>query len=378
MRLSFLCHEFPPTGGGAASALDHFTRVLVKRGHRVQILTIGLGAKTLRETLDERQIIRYGVGRRSMLSPTTTELLRSYWALRHRSKRDLAEFKPDCSVAFFAFPAGHALLKQRRRLTGPMAVSIRGSDIPGFSKKRWGLFQWLQPWLVRPVLEGADRVFANGETLATLTRAFAPHIAVTSIPNGVDTQQFSPADRAVGAHDGPLRVLSVGQLIPRKQVALLLAGAALLQRPLEITLAGSGPLEEPLKAQAAQLPPPIKVHFCGHTQREAMPQLYRAHDLLVHLSGAEGVSNVALEALASGLPLLATPQALGPEFVGSRGVMVLHDPNEAALAEALLTLDSQRQRLGQMGHEARHFAERFDWQRAAAQFEAQMSRLWLA
>ncbi|MEG3638638.1 glycosyltransferase family 4 protein [Magnetococcus sp. PR-3] len=381
MRLSFLCHEFPPTGGGAASALDHFTRVLATRGHQVQILTIGLGGQTQREALHDRQVIRYGVGRKNLLSPTVWELLRSYWALRFRSSKDLKAFKPDCSVAFFAFPAGHAILKQRRAITGPIAVSIRGSDIPGFSKKRWGLFQMLQPWLTHPVLRGSDRIFANGETLAGLTRAFEPDVEVMSIPNGVDTTLFHPAPGMVGAHGGPLKVLSVGQLIARKRVTQLLEGAAHVAkqgRKLEITIAGSGPLEQALKAQAAQLPEAIKVYFSGHTSREAMPQLYREHDLLVHLSGAEGVSNVALEALASGLPMIATPEALGPEFMDGEGTLVVENPTGSAIGDALLVLDGDHHKLAHMHSAARQQAESFDWNRACGLFEAQMSRMWLA
>ena len=152
MRLSFLSHAFPPIGGGAASALDALTRGLARRRHPVQILTSGLGNRRTEENDQPgREVLRFGVGRRHTISPSARELLRSYLALRYASLRPLRRFSPDVIVAFFAFPAGLAALGVGRRLGRRVVVSLRGSDVPGFSDERWGILRFAHRFLVRPV-----------------------------------------------------------------------------------------------------------------------------------------------------------------------------------------------------------------------------------
>nr|CRH07264.1 Putative GT4 : distantly related to glycogen synthase / starch synthase [Candidatus Magnetococcus massalia] len=379
MRLSFLSHEFPPIGGGAASALDRFTTLLAEQGHEVQILTIGLGEQTeIMEDATGRQIIRYGVGRQRKLSPSLLELIRSYWVLRRRTVLELTLFKPDATIAFFAFPAGHALMALPRALTGPRVVSIRGSDIPGFSPKRWGVFQTIQPWLTRPVLRDADRVMANGSNLVKLTHAFMPGLEVLNTPNGIDCTLFHPAEPSAERERGPLRLLFVGQLIARKRVGLLLQG---LQHwgegggEAQVTIAGSGPLQAVLQQQAEQLPAGIKVAFKGHVEREAMPALYRDHELLVHLSMAEGISNVSLEAMASGLPLITTPEAAGEEMADTNAAMLLQDPTPGALADQFEQLHHNRERLAEISQGARQRAQQFDWHQSAERFIRALQQL---
>ncbi|MEO5364869.1 MAG: glycosyltransferase family 4 protein [Magnetococcus sp. WYHC-3] len=373
MRLSFVCHEFPPVGGGAASALDRFTQVLAARGHQVQVVTIALGdAVGVRTDPQGRQVVRLAAGRRARLSPGSWELARSVWTLRRHAMAPLQAFDADAVIAYFAFPAGWAVLPVVRRLDKPLLVSLRGSDVPGFFAPRWGVFRPLHPRLVLPVLRQAQRVMANGACLAELARPLVPGLPVVDLPNGIDTERFSAA-RVVPDPREPLRILYVGQLIPRKHCLELMDALAWLADqgvPARATVVGEGPLAEELAQRQASVGSAVSVRMLGVVARERMPEIYAAHDLLVHLSEAEGVSNVVLEALASGLALVATPRAVGPDLARSAAVRLVEKLDPPTLGAVLRDLATHRQHLERMSQAALPAARGFDWTETAVRFEA--------
>lgn len=369
LRLSFACHEFPPYGGGAASALDRFTRVLAARGHAVQLLTVGDGHLPPLQEEGGRTLIRLGSARRTLLAPSAGELLRTYLTLRMGSAPHLRAFAPHLLVAYFAFPGGHALLPTARRLGIPLMVSLRGSDVPGFHNRRFGVLAPLLTRLTRSVLRRADRVVANGVHLQQLAQASMPGLRVDNLPNGIDLPPFPdpfPPPR-------PPRLLFVGQFIPRKRCLELVEALAWLGEhghSVHATLVGDGPLRPEVQDRAARLPPGITLELPGHQPREAMGQIYRDHDLLLHLSQAEGLSNVLLEGLAHGLAILATPESCDPLLAESGAIRRVADPTPAALGAALAGLLQHPQELAAMRRAALESARALDWDRVAEAFEA--------
>lgn len=200
---------------------------------------------------------------------------------------------------------------------------------------------------------------------------------VTQIYNGVDQAQFLPgADQVADvlpegfACPGETVVIgAVGRLAEVKNHAALLQAVALLlrQRPelrprIRLVLVGDGPLRGRLEAQAAAVNLDDVAWFAG--DREDVPALLRAMDIFVLPSLAEGISNTVLEAMATGLPVLAGRTGGNPELVedGATGYLLPvsdADAWSAALAR-LVDEPGERRRLGDAGR-ARVQA-RFDWQ----------------
>lgn len=369
MRLTFLSHEFPPIGGGASTALDFFTRALAKRGHTIQILTIGVGRKT--ETFTDeyaRQIVRMGVKRKSLLAPQSGELLRSYVALRFGAKKYVEGFAPDAINAFFAFPAGRAALALGRKLKRPVVVSLRGSDVPGFSQKRWGLLHAIHPMLVRKVWREADLMLANGDHLVALAKRFYPSRDVINLSNGVDCASFCPEPEA--SSDTCLSILFVGQLIKRKRCIEMLQGikwAAENGLQAHVTIVGDGPLRSAIEAFSRKMPSSVDISLVGVCDRATLPAMYRKHHVLMQLSEAEGVSNVLLEAMASGLAVVAVDAA----FNRRKDTPALLIPNrdEETVGHILLELANNRERLRATGNACRKHAESYGWNQVAQQYE---------
>jgi glycosyltransferase involved in cell wall biosynthesis len=190
---------------------------------------------------------------------------------------------------------------------------------------------------------------------------------VQFIPNGVDVRRYPPAD---GTNDPP-RVLFAGYLTPRKGVLDLLHASALLQEAgtgHDLVLVGGTPTEgADAEEQVRQAAIP-GARFVGPVPHEAMPEHYRAADVFCLPSWWEAMPMSVLEAMAAGLPVVASAVGEIPRLVqdGVTGVLV-PPKHPAALAQALGSLlkDPLRRRaMGAAGRAA--VAERFGLDRTLA------------
>jgi sugar transferase (PEP-CTERM/EpsH1 system associated) len=138
---------------------------------------------------------------------------------------------------------------------------------------------------------------------------------VAQIINGVDTDFYSPSNQRqstrarLGIEPDSFVVGTVGRLDPVKDHETLLkafhsVSTSNEHRKLVLIVVGTGPLEERLKALSKQLNISAHIHFVG--QQEEMQSLYQSMDIYVLPSIAEGISNTILEAMASGLPIIAS------------------------------------------------------------------------
>jgi glycosyltransferase involved in cell wall biosynthesis len=139
------------------------------------------------------------------------------------------------------------------------------------------------------------------------------------LPNAIDDSHFAPT---YSPPLKPLTILGVGRLVPAKRFDLFLEviGRLSMKIPIKGTIAGDGPLRGELEAMAARLGLlPDKVEFLGPVRDVA--RLYRHANLLLVTSDHEGTPNAVLEAMASGLPVVATSVGDVPELMdnGTRG-----------------------------------------------------------
>jgi len=170
-----------------------------------------------------------------------------------------------------------------------------------------------------------------------------PPARIDQVYNGVDLAKFHPAYPAevrVDSNDADVVTLgTIGRLDPVKNhVALLQAFAALrVRRPnLRLTIVGDGQLRGELESQAAALGIGDDVMFIGAHNR--VPELMRHFDVFVLPSINEGISNTILEAMASGLPVVAGRVGGNPEIVVDGVTGRLYEPSDSAgLEQALLS-----------------------------------------
>jgi L-malate glycosyltransferase len=174
------------------------------------------------------------------------------------------------------------------------------------------------------------------------------------IPNGLDVCAFPPGPgRAPGQ---PFTVLFAGRLTEEKGIRVLLQTARLLPAALDLRLlvAGDGPLREEVEREGSAAG--SRLQYLGH-QDDMLP-VYRQADLVVMPSLSEGLPMTALEAMASGVPVVASRVGGLPEVVveGETGLLV--EPNDpAALGRALEALAADPERAASMGAAGRRRVE---------------------
>ncbi|MCB1254937.1 MAG: glycosyltransferase family 4 protein [Austwickia sp.] len=134
----------------------------------------------------------------------------------------------------------------------------------------------------------------------------------------VDTSRFAPPISGRADHGGPLRVLSVGRLVPQKGGPVLIDALNLLaKRGIAVVarIAGGGPLDADLRAAVRRLGLADRVEFLGPVAQEDIVAQYHWADVFVLPSFQEGLPVVLMEAMATGLPVVTTQIAAVPELV---------------------------------------------------------------
>jgi glycosyltransferase involved in cell wall biosynthesis len=280
------------------------------------------------------------------------------------------EWQPDVVIAFFGIPCGPIGLLLKLVSGRPYIVSLRGGDVPGFQPYDLAFFHKVLGPFIRLIWKHAVAVVANSGGLQALGQHFAPELPVGVIPNGVDTQTFHPAENAAPVSGQPVQMLFVGRVVFQKGLDVLLKALAALPAELDyrLEIIGDGDQRPVLAAEAERLGLAGRITFSGWCDRAAIAERYRQADVFVFPSRDEGMPNVVLEAMASGLPIVATAIAGSEELVrdGENGRLVPPD-NVAALTEAIqqMLCDSEARR--SMGREGRARIEReYTWSRVAA------------
>jgi glycosyltransferase involved in cell wall biosynthesis len=188
----------------------------------------------------------------------------------------------------------------------------------------------------------ADLVAPVSHDLARAVLAIMPRARIRVVENVVDVTTFHPQPGATRPEtDGPARLLTVAALAAKKGHADLLEALAELRRTRELTLdlVGDGELRAELLQRARRLGLQDAVHFHGMRPKQEVAEFMRRADLFVLPSLFENLPCVLIEAMASGLPFVATDVGGVCELLDGTGGRLCppHQPSElaAAIADAL-------------------------------------------
>ena len=324
--------------GGAERQLFYVVRMLARLGAEVRVLCL-----TEREFWEGR-IIAAGVAV-TYVGRSKSRLLRLA-----RVAAALRRFRPDVVQSQHFYTNLYSALSARMvgsRDLGAIRSSLRGELGAG------GVLMRLSLGLPRLLVANSQAALrsAHGHGVAAKRLRF--------FPNVVDTDYFRPGS---GAGDGVYRVLAVGRLDRAKRfdrfIAVLDQARRLSGQDVRGILVGAGALRSALESQArARGLSAEQLEFRGAVSN--MLPVYREADALVLTSDYEGTPNVVLEAMACGLPVIATRVGDVPEIVrhGETGFLVA--PSDAeAIAERLVDLLRDRALGGRLGSTARGHAER--------------------
>ena len=218
-------------------------------------------------------------------------------------------------------------------------------------------------WIERHVLRRADAAHTCNEEAGRVLRRKGFSGLIRNLGLGVDVEHFAPDDDGPDRLAGPLRVGYVGRLEAHKGVDALLDAVA--RTPdVELRIVGDGPERGALAKRIADLGLSERVTMGGYVDHDALPDLYRSFDVLVvpsieTPSWIEQFGRVAVEAMASGVAVIASDTGSLPEVLDGAGVLV--PPGDVtALASALGGLrddPADRRRLAAAGvARAQHYS----------------------
>ena len=223
--------------------------------------------------------------------------------------------------------------------------------------------------LQRAAYACAHVVVANSTAAGDrLARERVPRARIRVVPNGIDLAAYTPAN-----HDRPIRrIVTVANLRPEKAHEVLFEAATLVLRrcpEAEFIIAGDGPRRQELEALARSRGIMSRVQFLGHA--DDVPAVLASSDLFVLPSRSEAFPNGILEAMATGLPIVASRVGGIVELVENQKTGVLVPPDDPrALGHAMLDLIQWRSHAVRLGRAARAEVEaRYSWDRMISAFE---------
>ncbi len=251
--------------------------------------------------------------------------------------RWLRAAEPECLLVSWAYPDAVGGVALARALGCPLIIRTHGSDVNVYAAGRLPAAQ------LRWATQHAAFVICVSHALKrSLVELGVEPDKVAVIPTGVDTERFAPrardgARRQLGLAGDRRILLFVGNLLRAKGLHELVEAFSALaaRRPeLDLVLVGQGPERAWLDAQAARLGLAHRIRAVGAVDHEAVATWLNAADLFCLPSHREGLPNGVVEALACGLPVVATdvggiPEALTPD----NGILVRpHSGSELASA----------------------------------------------
>jgi len=349
MRLLFFSHIFPRPGKPNLGIFSLQQCVaLVDAGHSVQVVSPRPWIEGLQRRLWHPSSTPLGWEKISVDYPLYVYppgILRSLygqcmWASSRSSLRKaIAQFKPDCIVSYWAHPDGHVAAMAAREAGLPAAVIIGGSDVlilPHESR--------LRRRAILAALRSVDAVVTVSQHLKDETIALGiPAECVHVVYQGADRTRFTPGDRSaarvrLGLPTEERILLFVGSLLPVKGVDVLLEACARLVAEgiqFHLYLVGEGSSRGGLVGQAHKLRLEKRVTFVGAVRQHLLPDWYRAADLKVLASRSEGIPNVLREAMACGVPFVASRVGGIHEIADDKIDRLVPPEDPKALAEAI-------------------------------------------
>ena len=366
LRIALVTETWLPEVNGVAMTLGRMVDGLVARGHRVQLVR----PRQMRgdQTADAsgyEEVLARGVAIPSYQGlrfglPAKTRLGRLWFRQR-----------PDVVHVATEGPLGWSAVSAATKLGIPVTSDFH-TNFDHYSQ-HYGV-----GWLKQPVSAYLKRLHNRTALTLVPTRAMARDLRakgyrnVEVVARGVDTQQFHPQFRnsllreSWGVGRDGLAVLSVGRVAPEKNLSLVIEAFEAVRRvrpDARLVIVGDGPLRRPLQNKHPDY------HFAGMRRGAELAAHYASADLFLFPSLSETFGNVTLEAMASGLCVVAYDCAAAAEVIAGGYNGLLAPAGNAAVFAAQSIVAARDDALRrQLGDDARLKSESLDWERIHDRF----------
>jgi glycosyltransferase involved in cell wall biosynthesis len=347
-------HGYPPTTSGVTRVVQKVAREMVRRGHEVSVVTASDRGTPYHD--QDNGVALWRV--RSTPNPFWSEGRLPMLSYTHL-KEIIAEIQPDVINTHDGALLSWQLYRlERERSHIPEVLTCH--YLPRFVTYYVHVGEAVEKavenitWeLTRRMINAFDHVVFPTQLQRQAFLEEGLERDSTVISNGVDTNLYRPGDRnedaveaRYGLPDGP-RILVVGRLARDKKIEILIRAMSQLRSalPAHLLLVGRGDDRDRLERLIESLGLQDCVHFLGFVPEADLPSLYRHADVFAIASDVEVQSIPTLQAVATGLPVVAANAAALPELVKDGGNGYLVPPSDPAAFAAALSriLDSPQE-----------------------------------
>ena len=365
-----LTWEFPPRIiGGISTHVYHLSRALVEKGTSVRVITCDFPKAPAEEIIDGVSVSRVDSGR----VPESNFLL---WIYRLNSQMiskttELLETERFDLIHAHDWVVGRAAVELKNRLGLPLISTIHATEI-GRGGSLDGEYRRKVRDIERLLVEQSDGIICCSNYMLDHIQHVlgAVKTKIRVIPNGVEASRFNngrqPQLIPTGVSEDRKTILYVGRIVREKGIFTLLDAFEKLRKQgkdVSLVFAGEGPLKEDLAKEVLRRKLNDRVKLAGFVDEKKLVSLYNSSDAFVLPSHYEPFGMVALEAMASRVPVVVSDVGGLSEIVedGITGVKV-PAYNPSALAEGILRVLEDRELSEQLKENAyRAVQERYRW-----------------
>jgi len=342
LRILIGADTFSPHVNGAARFAERLAAGLVARGHDVHVSAPSVGhgnAGTATEVIEGEKMVMHRLPAYRFLPHDWLTFVLP-WRGKHYARVVLDEVKPDVVHIQSHIIIGRGLAREARKRGIPVVATnhVMAENILDFTT----LPDFLDRIFVKLAWADAERTFKMTRAVTTPTRKAADFLestidisGVIPISCGIDRSNYSPDLTPRDAN----RVLFVGRLTTEKHIDVVLKALSQLDPALDASfdIVGGGDQRAKLEALAQQLGVASRVTFHGHASEEDLRALYSRASVFAIASIAELQSIATMEAMASGLPIVAANAVALPHLVHDGENGYLFEPGDADELAARLT-----------------------------------------
>lgn len=349
MQILCINYEYPPIGGGGATACKGLVESLVKQGHEVDLVTSGMKGLAEYEEVNGVHVYRVNCLRRHKHYAGTLELISQVLPSYNKAIELISKKEYDINHTHFIVPSGLVSYLIKRKTGLKYVVTAHGSDVAGYNPDRFSFMHSLMAPLWRMIVRNSSGLSAPSYFLKNLIQG-AINVPVEVIPNGFDIKSVEKIQKEN-------RILVVSRMFERKGIQYLIEALQGVPLDWDVWVVGDGPYLPVLKKLANNLG--VSVKFLGQVPNDQIFEIYLKSKIYVFPSRVENFPVVLLEAMAAGCAVITSTAAGCTEVVGDAAIKVETGSVEALKRELLFLMNNQQEinRLGRLGQErVNHFA----------------------
>jgi glycosyltransferase involved in cell wall biosynthesis len=365
MKILMLNNEYPPLGGGQASANKSIMDVLQSKyhTHSVDLITSSVN-EFRRENTSIGEIFYLNIGKRNKNYHYQNVKDLMYFSLKSLffARKLVRKNTYDMLIAWAGVPSGFVAYLLKKCFRIPYVVLLRGPDVP-FHEAKWKILDKLIFRHLSPVIwRNAFKVIANSEELKNLAHKSSTNQRISIIENGVDFNFWKNDFKRQLPDFERIVLISVGRISKIKGFDLVIRAISELKiENIEYWIVGDGPEKNNLQILAQKLHCDNKVKFVGIKNKNELRELLHQSTLFCLPSYNEGMSNALIEAMACGLPVVVTDVGGTYELVKENGIIV-EKGNSNAIAEAINKIISDNHNYKQMSNKAVEISKEMSWE----------------